>query len=46
METLVSGHPWDAKKVLVTGVGRLREYKTTEFDWELRKAGFCEGGRR
>ena len=42
METLVSGHPWDARKVLVTGAGRLREYKTTEFDWELRKAGFCE----
>ena len=46
MEALVRGHPWDVRKVLVTGAGRLRECKNTEFDWELRKAGFCEGGRR
>ena len=41
----MSGHPSDAKKVPVTGAGRLRECKSTEFVWELRKTGFCEGGR-
>ena len=40
----VSGHPRDAKKVFITGAGRLRESKNTEFVWELRKTGFCEGG--
>ena len=24
----------------------LRECKNTEFVWELRKTGFCEGGRK
>ena len=32
LEALVSGHPQDAKKVSsVTGAGRLRELKNTEF---------------
>ena len=30
-KALVSGHPRDAKKVSVTGAGRLRELKNTEF---------------
>ena len=33
-------------KVSFTGPGRLRECKSTEFFWELRKPGFCEGGRK
>ena len=33
------GHPRDAKKVPVTGAGRLRQCKNTEFVWELRKTG-------
>ena len=40
----MSGHPRNAKKVSITGAGRLRESKNTEFVWELRKTGFCEGG--
>ena len=46
----MSGHPRDggyprvAKKVSVTGAGRLWECQNTEFVWELRKTGFCEGG--
>ena len=36
----------DAKKMSVTGAGRLSECKDTEFVWELRKTGFCEGGRK
>ena len=39
-----TGHPRDAEKVSVTGAGSLRECKNTEFAWELRKTGFCEGG--
>ena len=31
VDALISGHSWDAKKVSVTGAGRLREYKKTEF---------------
>ena len=31
--------PSGAKKVPVTGAGRLRECKNTEFVWELRKTG-------
>ena len=26
VEVLVSGHPWNAEKVFVTGTGRLREW--------------------
>jgi len=32
VEALVSRHPWDAKRVFVTGAGQNRE-----------KTGFCEG---
>ena len=46
MEALVSGHPREVKKVSITGAGRLRECKNTEFVWELRKTGFCESGRK
>ena len=46
MEALVSGHPRDMKKGYITGVGCLRECKNTEFVWEIRKMGFCEGGRK
>ena len=42
MEALEGGHPRDAKKVFVTGAGRLRECKDTEFVWELRKTGFVK----
>ena len=45
-EALVGGHSRDAKKVFVTEAGRLRECKNTEFVWELRERGFCEGGRK
>ena len=39
--------PRDSKKVSVTGAGRLRECKNTEFVWELRKwTGFSEGNRK
>ena len=58
VEAVVSGHPRDgghprnggyprvAKKVSVTGAGRLWECQNTVFVWELRKTGFCEGGRK
>ena len=36
VETVVSGHPRDVKKVSVTGAGHLWECKNTEFVWELR----------
>ena len=36
----MSGHPPDIKD----GAGLLQEFKNTEFVWELRKMGFCEGG--
>ena len=46
VEVLVSGHPRDnprdARNLSVTGAGRLRECKNTEFVWELRKMGFRE----
>ena len=32
--------------VPVTGAGRLRECKNTEFVWELRKTAFCEDDRK
>ena len=42
VEAFTSGHPWEVKKMSVTGVGRLQECKNTEFLRELRKTGFCE----
>ena len=45
VEVLVSGHPPGVKKVSKTGAVRFRECKITEFVWELRKMGFCKGGR-
>ena len=42
----MSGQPRVAKMVPVTVPGRLRECKNTEFVWESRKKGFCEGGGR
>ena len=42
----VGGHPWDTKKVSVTGAGDLRECKNTEFVWEFGEIAFCEGGRK
>ena len=41
----MNGHPRDAKKESETGAGLLQERKNTEFVWELRKMGFCKGGR-
>ena len=46
VEALVGGHSRDGKKVSVTEAGRLRECKNTEFVWELKERGFCEGGRK
>ena len=46
VEALLSRHPQIAKKVSVTGAGHVRECKSTEFVWELRKMGFCKGGRK
>ena len=46
VEALLSRHPQILKKVSVTGAGHVRECKSTEFVWELRKMGFCEGGRK
>ena len=46
VEALVSGQPRVAKMVPVTGAGHLRECENTEFIWESRKTGVCEGGRR
>ena len=46
VEALMSGHPQNTKKVSVTKAGRLRGCKNTEFLWELRKTGFCEGERK
>ena len=43
VEALISGHPRVAKMVPITWACRLRECKNTEFVWELRKTGFCEG---
>ena len=43
VEVLISRHPWYAKKVSVTGAGCLLEFKNTDFVWELRRTGFCEG---
>ena len=39
VDAVVSGHPQDAESQSVTGAGR-------ELAWELRKTGFCEGGRK
>ena len=38
--------PLNVKKVSVTGAGCLPGCKNTEFVWELRKTGFCEGGHK
>ena len=46
VEALVSGQPRVAKIVPVTRAGHLRECENTEFVWESRKTGFCEGGGR
>ena len=46
VKALVSERPRDSKKVFVTGAGRLRECKNTDFVWELKKTRFCEGGRK
>lgn len=40
VDTVVSGHPRDAKKVS----SHLREFEDIEFVLELTKTGFCEGG--
>ena len=41
----MGGHSQDVKKVSVARAGRLWECKNIEFVWEVRKKGFCEGGR-
>ena len=41
----MGGHSRDVKKVSVARAGRSWECKNTEFVWEMRKTGFCEGGR-
>ena len=38
--------PSGREKGVSIGPGPIRECKTTEFVWELRKTGFCEGGRK
>ena len=45
VEALVSGHPLDAKKVYVTGAGRLRGNVKirTDIVWKLKVTWFCEG---
>ena len=40
VEALVSGHPRGAKKVSVTGAGRLQECENRQFVWEFNKTGF------
>ena len=37
--------PSGREKGVSIGPSLLRECKNTEFVWELRKTGFCEGGR-
>ena len=44
VKALVNERPRNLKKMFVTGAGRLREYKNTDFLWELKKTRFCEGG--
>ena len=41
-----SGCSHERKKVHITGAGCLRKCKNTEFVWELRKMGVCEGGSK
>ena len=45
VEALASGHPLDAKKVYVTGAGRLRGNVKikTGIVWKLKVTWFCEG---
>ena len=47
MKALMSEQPWGSghDKGNVTGAGYLWESKNTEFVWELRKMGFCEGSQ-
>ena len=44
VEAPVSEHPWDAKRVSITGARHSQKCKTTKFVCQLRKTGFCEGG--
>ena len=44
VKSLVKERRRDSKKMFVTGAGRLRECKNTDFEWELKKTRFCEGG--
>ena len=37
-------HPWDTKRVSITGAHHSQKCKTTKFVCQLRKMGFCEGG--
>ena len=46
VKALVKERPRDSKKMFVTGAGRLRECKNTDFLWELKKTRFCEGGHK
>ena len=39
VEAPLRGHPRAAEKVFVSGTGRLREFKNTEFVYELSKTG-------
>ena len=46
VKALVKERPRDSKMMFVTGAGRLREFKNTDFLWELKKTRFCEGGHK
>lgn len=35
-----------AWKTCVTGASRLQGCKNTEFEWQLREKGFCDGGNK
>ena len=43
VKALVKERPRDSKMMLVTGAGRVREFKNTDFLWELKKTRFFEG---
>lgn len=40
------GHCQDMKNMCVTGASRLQGCKDTEFEWQLREKGFCDGGNK
>lgn len=40
------GHCQDMKNVSVTGASHFRGCKNTEFEWQLREKGFCDGGNK